>query len=136
MSRILVVDDDNAVRLSIKLMLEMEGHEIVLARDGRSGLAAFATGRFDVVICDIFMPDMDGFETIQAFHQRHPDTPVIAMSGFTFHGGQAPAPDFLNLSTKLGAACSLRKPFRPHELLEAVRSVVVAPPHADVVSAN
>ncbi len=128
MSRILVVDDDKAVRLSIKLMLEKEGHEIVLARDGRSGLAAFEAGKFDVVICDIFMPDMDGIETIHAFHQRCAETPVIAMSGFTFHGGSGTAPDFLSLSTKLGAACSLRKPFRPNDLLEAVRRSVGGAP--------
>lgn len=121
MSRILVVDDDKAVRLSIKLMLEKGGHDVVLAPNGRSGLAAFEAGKFDVVICDIFMPDMDGIEAIHAFHQRSARTPVIAISGFTFPGGGGTAPDFLNLSTKLGATCSLRKPFRPADLLEAVR---------------
>lgn len=124
MSRILVVDDDKAVRLSIQIMLEKEGYDVVLAPDGRAGLAAFEAGKFDVVICDIFMPDMDGIETIHAFHKHDAKTPVIAISGFTFHGGNGKAPDFLSLSTKLGAASSLRKPFRPQELIEAVRRSV------------
>ena len=121
MSRILVVDDDTAVRAAIKLVLEQEGHEVVLASNGRAGVSAVEGNDFDIVICDIFMPGMDGIETIQAFHQFNPQMPVIAMSGFMFRDGQAPAPDYLSLSTKLGAAYSLRKPFRPHELLKAVR---------------
>jgi CheY-like chemotaxis protein len=67
------------------------------------------------------MPGLDGIETIHALHRHNPHMPVIAMSGFMFRDGQASAPDYLGLSTKLGAAYSLRKPFRPHELLEAVR---------------
>jgi CheY-like chemotaxis protein len=121
MSRILVVDDDVAVRGAIKMVLEKDGHEVVLASNGRAGVMAVEESKFDIVICDIFMPGMDGIETINAFHQSNPQMPVIAMSGFMFRDGQSPAPDYLSLSTKLGAAYSLRKPFRPHELLEAVR---------------
>lgn len=121
MARILVVDDDTAVRSAIKMVLEHEGHEVVVAGDGRAGVAEAQAGGFDVVICDIFMPGMDGIETIHAFHQLDPRMPVIAMSGFTFRDGHAPAPDYLSLSTKLGAAYSLRKPFRPQELIKAVR---------------
>ena len=121
MSRILVVDDDVAVRGAIKMVLEQEGHEVVLAQNGRAGVSALDGGAFDIVICDIFMPGMDGIETINAFHQLDPHMPVIAMSGFMFRDGQSPAPDYLSLSTKLGAAYSLRKPFRPQELLKAVR---------------
>ena len=121
MSRILVVDDDVAVRGAIKLVLEQEGHEVVLVSNGRAGVCAVESDAFDIVICDIFMPGMDGIETIHAFHQSKPQMPVIAMSGFMFRDGQAPAPDYLSLSTKLGAAYSLRKPFRPQELLKAVR---------------
>lgn len=121
MPRILVVDDDLAVRSAIKMVLEQDGHEVVLAGNGRTGVGALESGPFDIVICDIFMPDMDGIETIHAFNRSNPHMPVIAMSGFLFRDGQSPAPDYLALSTKLGAARSLRKPFRPHELLEAVR---------------
>jgi CheY-like chemotaxis protein len=121
MLRILVVDDDTAVRGAIKLVLEQDGHQVELAASGRAGIAAAEAREFDLVICDIFMPGMDGIETINAFHRSNPRMPVIAMSGFMFRDGQAPAPDYLSLSTKLGAAYSLRKPFRPQELLKAVR---------------
>jgi CheY-like chemotaxis protein len=121
MSRILVVDDDTAVRGAIKTVLEHDGHQVTLAADGRAGVSAVESQAFDIVICDIFMPGMDGIETIHAFHKINPRIPVIAMSGFMFRDGQSPAPDYLALSTKLGAAYSLRKPFRPRELLKAVR---------------
>lgn len=132
MSRILVVDDDTAVCAAIKLVLEQDGHAVVLAINGRTGVSAAASEPFDIVICDIFMPGMDGIESIHAFHQIKPDLPVIAMSGFLFRDGQSPAPDYLSLSTKLGAACSLRKPFRPHDLIQAVRACIAvnaAPVH-------
>jgi CheY-like chemotaxis protein len=121
MTRILVVDDDLAVGGAIKVVLEQDGHEVVVATSGRAGVSAVTDSVFDLVICDIFMPGMDGIETINAFHQSNPRMPVIAMSGFMFRDGQSPAPDYLSLSTKLGAAYSLRKPFRPQELLKAVR---------------
>ena len=126
MLRILVVDDDTAVRGAIKMVLEQDGHDVTLAANGRAGVAAVEAGTFDLVICDIFMPGMDGIETIHVFHQHNPRMPVIAMSGFMFRDGQTPAPDYLSLSTKLGAAYSLRKPFRPQELLKAVRQCMAS----------
>jgi CheY-like chemotaxis protein len=128
MLRILVVDDDTAVRSAIKIVLEQDGHEVILASNGKAGIAAADEERFDLVICDIFMPGMDGIETINTFHKNNPQMPVIAMSGFTFRDSQHPAPDYLSLSTKLGAAYSLRKPFRPNELLKAVRECASAGP--------
>jgi CheY-like chemotaxis protein len=107
MLRILVVDDDTAVRSAIKIVLEQDGHEVILASNGKAGIAAAEDERFDLVICDIFMPGMDGIETINTFHKNNPQMPVIAMSGFTFRDSQHPAPDYLSLSTKLGAAYSL-----------------------------
>jgi CheY-like chemotaxis protein len=131
MSRILVVDDDTAVRGAIKVVLEQDGHQVTLASNGRAGVSAAESEPFDIVICDIFMPGMDGIESIHAFHKINPQMPVIAMSGFTFRDGQSPAPDYLTLSTKLGAAYSLRKPFRPQELLKAVRECAANAAHAD-----
>jgi CheY-like chemotaxis protein len=121
MSRILVVDDDTAVCAAIKMVLERDGHVVTIANNGRAGVGAATSACFDIIICDIFMPGMDGIESIHAFHRINPRLPVIAMSGFMFRDGQSPAPDYLSLATKLGAARSLRKPFRPQELLKAVR---------------
>ncbi len=122
MPRILVVDDDMSVRIATQTLLEHEGYEVVVADSGRSGIDAIAGTLFDAVIVDIFMPGMDGLETIKAFNRHAPGVPVIAMSGFMFRNSSAPAPDFLSMSTKLGAAYSLHKPFRPRDLLKAIEA--------------
>src|SRR5436853_1508872 len=124
MSRILVVDDDTSVRMAIQTLLEHESYEVVTADSGRGGIEAIKNATFDTVIVDIFMPGMDGLQAIQAFHQYAPTVPIIAMSGFLFRDGANPAPDFLNMATKLGAAYSLHKPFRPRELVKAVEACV------------
>ena len=84
MQRILVVDDDPLVSLSIKLSLERQGFEAVLADGGATGLAALEGNSFDAMIVDIFMPNMRGFESIRVFHRRAPDVPLIAISGYAF----------------------------------------------------
>jgi CheY-like chemotaxis protein len=120
MARILVIDDDKAVRTAIKTLLDHEGYEVIVAEDGRSGIEAFESMAFDLVIVDIFMPGMDGLETIKLFKRRSPTVPIVAISGFLFRDSSVPAPDFLTMATKLGAAYSLHKPFRPRDLSEAV----------------
>jgi DNA-binding response OmpR family regulator len=136
MQRILVIDDDTSVRVAIKTLLEHEGFEVVAAEDGRAGLEALESTPFDLVVVDIFMPGMDGLETITALHRRVPGVPIIAMSGFMFRDSSAPAPDFLSMAAKLGAASSLHKPFRPRELIAAVRACLdPAPRHTENRSA-
>jgi DNA-binding response OmpR family regulator len=125
MSRVLVVDDDKAVRTAIKTVLEHQGFDVTVAEDGRSGISAVQAGEYDVVIVDIFMPGMDGLETIRAFNKHSPSVPVIAISGFLFRDSAQPAPDFLSMATKLGAAYSLHKPFRPKELLRVVEACLI-----------
>ena len=66
MARILIIDDDHAVQATIRLLLERAGHNVVVASDGRNGIAIFETGEFDLLFLDIFMPGMDGFETMRA----------------------------------------------------------------------
>ena len=72
MAKILVVDDDTAVQTTIRLLLERAGHSVVVAGDGRKGLAIFETGEFDLLFLDIFMPGMDGLETMRLMHQQQP----------------------------------------------------------------
>jgi CheY-like chemotaxis protein len=118
--RVLVVDDDPLVSLTIKLTLERHGFETVLADGGVSGLNALEAARFDVMIVDIFMPEMRGFESVRVFHQRAPDVPLIAISGYAFAHHSAPAPDFLRMALELGAKRCLRKPFTPAALLAVI----------------
>jgi CheY-like chemotaxis protein len=123
MSRILIIDDDPAVRQATQLLLECEGFEVVVTGDGRSGVAAARSHPFDAVIVDIFMPEMDGLETIKALRTSNPHLQIIAISG-ALTGGPTGAPDFLNMATKLWNIKTLHKPFRPTELMRTIRDAV------------
>jgi CheY-like chemotaxis protein len=120
LARILVVDDDVAVQSTVRLLLERAGHSVITAGDGRKGLALCETGGFDLLFLDIFMPGMDGFETMRMVRQQHPRLPIIVISGRPISTESDAAPDFLTMARKLGAISSLQKPFRPVDLLVAV----------------
>jgi CheY-like chemotaxis protein len=126
MARILIVDDDNAVRTTIKLLLERAGHSVVAASDGRSGLAQLETDEFDLLFLDIFMPGMDGIETMRLVHQQRPLVPIIVISGNPILPDSGKMPDFLTMATKLGAVSSLQKPFKPAALIDAVNKCLEA----------
>ena len=112
------MDDDAAVQMTVRLLLERAGHSVVTADDGRTGLALCQTGNFDLLFLDIFMPGMDGFETMRLVHQRKPRIPIIVISGRPIP--EDSAPDYLTMAMKLGAISSLQKPFKPAALLAAV----------------
>ena len=126
MAKILVVDDEVAVQGTVRLLLERASHSVVTAGDGRKGLALCETGDFDLLFLDIFMPGMDGFETMRMVRQRHPLIPIIVISGRPISTEADSAPDFLTMATKLGAISSLQKPFRPADLLAAVTNCLEA----------
>jgi CheY-like chemotaxis protein len=119
-ARILIVDDEPAVQVTIRLLLERAGHNVVTAGDGRDGLAIFAAEAFDLLFLDIFMPGMDGLETMRRVRQQRPLIPIIVISGHLVPSDSTSGPDFLNMATRLGAVRCLQKPFRPAELLAAV----------------
>ncbi|MGQ0686465.1 response regulator [Bradyrhizobium sp.] len=132
MPRVLVVDDDPMVSLAIEVCLQRQGMEVTMADGGESGMRALAAQTFDVMIVDIFMPHMRGFESIRMFHERAPDIPLIAMSGYAFANADTSSPDFLRMTLELGATCCLRKPFTPKALLAAVNDCLAkrtAGPH-------
>jgi len=119
---VLVIDDDEAVRASLEMLLEAYGYEVVLARDGRQGLAAFRANSPDIVLVDLMMPVMDGMETIERIRREWPDAYVIAMSGGAgignWDGGLAAA-------RELGADHAIEKPFEADELLALLREATV-----------
>jgi CheY-like chemotaxis protein len=87
------------------------------------------TGKFDLLIVDIFMPGMDGFETMRLVRRSRPEIPIIVLSGHQFRSASDRGSDFLYMATKLGAVSSLEKLFRPHDLLAAVvKSLSGSPP--------
>lgn len=126
MAKILIVDDDSAVQATIRLLLERAGHSVVVAGDGRKGLAIFEAEEFDLLFLDIFMPGMDGLETMRLVHQQQPLTPIIVISGRPLPSDASSGPDFLAIATKRGAVSSLQKPFKPAALLAAVANCLEA----------
>jgi len=79
------------------------------------------------MLVDIFMPHMRGFESIRIFHERAPDIPLVAMSGYAFANADTTSPDFLRMTLELGATRCLRKPFTPAALLAAVNDCLNKP---------
>jgi CheY-like chemotaxis protein len=126
-ARVLVIDDDPAILATIDIVLKREGHDVVLASGGQKGLQLFEAGQFDLLVVDIFMPNMDGLETISLVRKHRPGTPIVVISGY--YAGQATGqkPDFLHMATRLGAVYSLQKPFRPAELATAVATCLRGP---------
>jgi CheY-like chemotaxis protein len=127
MPRILVVDDDPMVGATIEVLLQRQGFHVTLADGGEAGLLALETQTFEVMLVDIFMPHMRGFESIRIFHERAPSVPLIAMSGYAFAATASPSPDFLRMALELGATRCLRKPFTPDVLLATIRECLAGP---------
>jgi CheY-like chemotaxis protein len=127
LANILIVDDDIAVQAVMHLLLERDGHHVVVASDGLEGLRIFATGNFDLLIVDVFMPGMDGLETMRHIQQQRPDMPIIVISGRPIPSDSSVGPDFLTMAVKLGAISSLQKPFKAPALRTLVtRSLEIA----------
>jgi CheY-like chemotaxis protein len=130
MRRILVVDDDPHVGQAIQVWLKHHGFRVSSADSGPGGLKALDNATFDLMIVDVFMPQMRGFETIRLFHERAPAVPLIAISGHAFADTEISAPEFVRLATRLGAARCLRKPFKPATLLSVIDQCLAdAEPH-------
>ena len=127
MARILVVDDDPMVCEAIEVCLQHRGFDVTVANGGEEGIRALETSAFDVMLVDIFMPHMRGFESIRVFHERAPQTPLVAMSGYAFADIEPPSPDFHKMALELGATYCLRKPFTPNVLLAALNECLTKP---------
>jgi CheY-like chemotaxis protein len=124
MACILIVDDDEAVRDATKIMLEANGFDVVALADGKSGISAIKDRQFDLAIVDLFMPGMDGLATTKAIHRLNPVLPIISVSGFMFGGSCPEMPNFQAMAAEAGAISTLYKPFRPQQLIQAVRNAI------------
>jgi len=117
MSKILVIDDEKAIRNTLKEVLEYEKHEVDLAEDGPTGLESFSVNNYDTVLCDIKMAKMDGIEVLGKILEIKADTPVIMISG---HGNIDTAVE----SIKKGAYDFLEKPLDLNRLLITIRNAM------------
>ena len=79
MANILVIDDDRAVLRTIKILLEQATHVVETVDNGRAGLQLLEAQKFDLLIVDIFMPGMDGFETMRLVRRSRPEIPIIVI---------------------------------------------------------
>ena len=109
-----MIEDDAQVREYLRLALELHEHQALTADNGRQALAYLEGHAVDAVITDVFMPEMDGIETLAVLHKKFPDIRVVAMSG-------RPGVDYLATARELGVTRTLRKPFEISELLAALK---------------
>jgi CheY-like chemotaxis protein len=120
MARILVIDDEELIRETIRMKLEQSGHEVIEAGNGVEGLLALEQHAVDLVVTDIIMPEQEGIETIRRIRDRDPNVGIIAISG----GGRTRNFGFLEFAKKLGANCALSKPFTGTQLLALVEDTL------------
>lgn len=117
---VLVIDDDVQLRRSLTRFLERGGHEVLEAADGEVAVRRLAHNRVDVVVCDVFMPGMNGFDFLMTVRDQFPDVRIIMMSG----GGEIGQMPVLEAATKLGASAVFAKPFRMQAMLDAIEADV------------
>jgi DNA-binding NtrC family response regulator len=117
----MVVEDESAVAQAIGDMLESGEHEVLYARPGLDGAADAVQRAYDILITDIVMPEVSGWEIIKRVRLERPHMPIIAISG----GGHVMDPSVaLKLSGRLGATAMLQKPVAIDALLQAVATAL------------
>jgi two-component system, OmpR family, response regulator MprA len=114
---VLVVDDDRAVRESLRRSLEFNGYAVALAADGAEALAAITGSAPDVVVMDVMMPRLDGLETTRALRQAGNDVPILVLTARDAVGDRVEGLD-------AGADDYLTKPFALQELLARLRALL------------
>ena len=115
MSKILIIDDEDAIRASLKEILEYEGHKVDEAQDGPTAVKSAEAGEYDVIFCDIKMPGMDGIEVLEKMKISTVNTPIIMISG---HGTVDTAVEAL----KKGAYDFIQKPLDLNRILVTLRN--------------
>jgi len=124
-SRVLVVDDDRAVRESLRRSLEFNGYAVALASDGAEALASISGSAPDVVVMDVMMPRLDGLETTRALRKAGNDVPILVLTARDAVGDRVEGLD-------AGADDYLTKPFALQELLARLRALLRrVVPHED-----
>jgi two-component system response regulator VanR len=116
MATILLIDDEEQVRMLFQVALEGAGYRVLTAESGKHGLRLLERQEVDVMLVDLLMPDMDGLELIPLLRKTRPAIKIIAISGGSGEW------DYLDAAKSLGAHATLKKPFSVQELLEAVSS--------------
>ncbi len=117
MAKILIIDDEKSIRKTLREILEYEKYQVEEAADGAEGLALIQKDKFDIILCDIKMPKMDGIEVLDKIMKLSVDTPVIMVSG---HGNIETAVE----AVKKGAFDFIAKPLDLNRLLVTLRNAM------------
>lgn len=117
MAKVLVIDDIDDTRDTIREMLERGGYEVLEASNGKEGMTMIEQHDPDAVVTDILMPEMEGIETIRSIVRTNPELPVIAITA-------SMDTPYLEVALKVGAVGGLLKPFKQTELLLAVQNAL------------
>lgn len=128
MAKFLLVDDNEELLEVQSAYLTAKGQTVSTARNGREAMLQLDGGEFDIMITDVIMPEMEGFETIMTVRKNHPELPIIAVSG----GGRVGATDYLSMAKSMGAKAALNKPVAPAKILSEANFILgITPAGAD-----
>jgi CheY-like chemotaxis protein len=117
--RVMVVDDEEAIRVSMASVLGSRGFEVEVAANAADALAAFETAPADIVVTDVYMPGGDGYDLISRLRNKYRDLPIVVMSG-----GRADH-DTFGAAKRLGADAIVEKPFAASYLVETLRRSLI-----------
>ena len=118
--KILLIEDMKGVRESLEMILSIQDYQVEMASDGAEGLRAAKAAKFDLIVTDILMPEIDGAEVIMALRAGGNKVPILAISG----GGNGVSATMALTLAKEKADAVLEKPFSRADLLAAVRNLI------------
>lgn len=126
MAHILLAEDDKAVREFVSRALRQDGHEVTAVADGQQALSALGRHRFDMVLADIVMPQLDGIALALKVSKDHPGLPILLMTGYAAERQRA-----YNLDALIHDV--IAKPFTLKQICETVRRVLSGPPAGESI---
>jgi two-component system, OmpR family, alkaline phosphatase synthesis response regulator PhoP len=117
MAKILIVEDEESILLPLEDNLRLEGYDVASAADGSTGLSMAAEDAYDLIILDIMLPKMDGFEVCRRLRQDRVMTPVLMLTAKSQEIDKV-------LGLELGADDYVTKPFSPREILARIKAII------------
>ncbi len=110
---VLLLENEFSVAKGLEMVMNEQGYDVDLAPTGQAALDAFWAGRFDLLVADLRLPDIDGIKVIERVKAKQPDTPVVIITGY-------PSVSSAVKAVKMGVSDYLRKPFTEDEFMSAV----------------
>jgi DNA-binding NtrC family response regulator len=117
-SKVLIIDDDEAIRIFLQSVFERDGYNVFLATNGAEGLSLAWQNSFDLIVTDMVMPDLGGAEIVARLRKSGCDVPIVVITGYA--DGDANLQDIKEYRVD----CVLYKPFAAHEVTEAVSRIM------------